>query len=242
MARHMSYGGAMDDQVGNYITENTERMLKLKEFVRYAKTNNLINESTQQVLETINENLSTIRNDIARLSGAKTYHVIAERIKETEPLELSEDQFGFSEDDLKDMFTVKRFNEEFESVLPTVNKMVAEKEHYLRRVEESAQSSILLDGELDLTEEKMLHFESSEARLGYRLSAIASLISENETLANYVSKVSKRMQEGQEINAFERNVISNVLENLTVKTEQPVSEDLRESTEFELALEKYTRV
>lgn len=242
MARHMSYGGAMDDQVGNYITENTERMLKLKEFVRYAKTNNLINESTQQVLETINENLSTIRNDIARLSGAKTYHVIAERIKETEPLELSEDQYGFSEDDLKDMFTVKRFNEEFESVLPTVNKMVAEKEHYLRRVEESAQSSILLDGELDLTEEKMLHFESSEARLGYRLSAIASLISENETLANYVSKVSKRMQEGQEINAFERNVISNVLENLTVKTEQPVSEDLRESTEFELALEKYTRV
>ena len=120
--------------------------------------------------------------------------------------------------------------------------MVAEKEHYLRRVEESAQSSILLDGELDLTEEKMLHFESSEARLGYRLSAIASLISENETLANYVSKVSKRMQEGQEINAFERNVISNVLENLTVKTEQPVSADLKESTEFELALEKYTRV
>lgn len=242
MARHMSYGGVMEDQVGSYILENTERMLKLKEFVRYAKSNNLINESTQQILETINENLSTIRNDINRLSGAKTYHVVAERIKETEPFELTEDEFGFNEEELRDMFTVKRFNEEFDAVLPTVNKMVAEKEHYLRKVEESAQSQVWLSGELDLTEEKMLQFESAEARLGYRLGAIASLISENETLANYVSKVSKRMQEGQEINAFEKSVISNVLENISVKTEQPVSEDLRECTEFELSLEKYTRL
>lgn len=242
MARHMSYGGIMEDQVGSYITENTGRLLKLKEFVRYAKTNKLINESTQQILETINENMSTIKNDISRLSGTNSYHVIVERIKETEPLELSEDQYGFNEEELRDMFTVKRFNEEFDSVLPTVNKMVAEKEHYLRKVEESSQSQVWLDGNLDLTEEKMLSFESAEARLGYRLSAVASLISENEALSSYVSKVSKRMQEGQEINAFEREVISNVLENLAVKTEQTVSEDLREATEFELSMEKYTRL
>ena len=242
MARHMSYGGVMEDQVGSYIIENTGRLLKLKEFVRYAKTNNLINENTQQILETVQENMSTIKEDISRLSGTKTYHVVAERIKETEPLELSEDQYGFNEEDLKDMFTVKRFNEEFESVLPTVNKMVAEKEHYLRKVEESSQSPILMSGNLDLTEEKLLTFESEHARLGYRLGNIASMIEENETLANYVSKVSKRMQEGQEINAFEKSVISNVLENISVKTDQPVSEDLRESREFELSLEKYTRI
>jgi hypothetical protein len=242
MARHMSYGGVMEDAVGNYITENTGRMLKLKEFVRYAKTNNLINESTTQILETINENLATIKTDIARLSGAKSYHIIAERIKETEPLELSEDQYGFNEEDLRDMFTVKSFKEEFDTLLPTVNKMIAEKDHYLRKVEESASTTIFLEGELDITEEKMLNFESQQARLGYRLGAIASLIAENETLASYVSGVSKRMQEGQEINAFERSVISNVLENLSVKTEQPISEDLRESTEYALSLEKYTRI
>jgi len=242
MARHMSYGGVMEDAVGNYIIENTGRMLKLKEFVQYAKTNNLINESTQQILETVNENLASIKHDIARLSGTNTYHVIAERIKETEPLELSEDQYGYTEDDLKDMFTVKSFSEKFESLLPTVNKMVAEKDHYLRKVEESSSSTIWVNGNLDLTEEKMLQFESEQARLGYRLGAIASLISENETLSTYISKVSKRMQQGQDINAFEHSVINNVLENLTVKTEETVSEDLKESKEFELSLEKYTRV
>lgn len=242
MARHISFGGIMEDQVGNYITEHTGRLLKLKEFVRYAKSNNLINEGTEQILETINENLSTIKHDISRLSGVKSYHVIAERIKQTEPLELSEDQYGYNEAELRDMFTVKSFNEEFDAVLPTVNKMVAEKDHYLRKVEESAQTQVWMKGSLDLTEEKMLSFESAEARMGYRLGAIASLIAENETLASYVTGVSKRMQEGQEINAFEKSVISNVLENLTVKTEAVVSEDLKESIEYELSLEKYTRL
>jgi hypothetical protein len=242
MARHMSFGGIMEDQVGNYITEHTGRLLKLKEFVRYAKNNKLINEGTEQILETINENLSTIKTDIARLSGVKSYHIIAERIKQTEPVELSEDQYGYNEAELRDMFTVKSFNEEFDSVLPTVNKMVAEKDHYLRKVEESALSQVWMKGSLDLTEEKMLSFESAEARMGYRLGAIASLISENEALASYVTGVSKRMQEGQEINAFEKSVISNVLENLTVKTEEIVAEDLKESIAYALSLEKYTRM
>lgn len=242
MARHMSFGGIMEDQVGNYITDHTGRLLKLKEFVRYAKNNKLINEGTEQILETINENLATIKHDIARLSGTKSYHVIAERIKQTEPLELSEDQYGYNEAELRDMFTVKSFNEEFDAVLPTVNKMIAEKDHYLRKVEESALAPVWMKGSLDLTEEKMLSFESAESRIGYRLGAIASLISENETLASYITSVSKRMQEGQEINAFEKSVISNVLENLTVKTESVVSEDLKESIEYELLLGKYTRL
>lgn len=242
MARHMSYGGAMDDQVGNYISECSQRLIQLREFVRYAKSNQLVNEDNARILSVVSDNVTDINEDLKRLAGTNSYRTVAERIKSSVPSELNEDQSGFNVDELKDMFTVKRFNEEFEKILPLVNHMVAERNQSLRKVEEASQQSIYISGNVNLSEQSVIEFENPQAQLGYKINSIASTIEENEDLVSFVKSVGNKMQKNEEVNAFEQQILSNVLENLVVRTPQSLAIGINESVEFEKFLDRYTRI
>jgi ATP-dependent Zn protease len=91
MARHMYEGGNMQDTIGEYIVESVSNMIKLNEFVRYARTNKLMNEASEDVVKTVKENINTLRNELKGLTGAKSYAKVSEAIAAREATVLEED-------------------------------------------------------------------------------------------------------------------------------------------------------
>lgn len=235
MARHMTEGGLMLDKVGSYIIESVSNLIQLNEFLRYAKTNKLVNEDTTDIVQTVRENVNSIRTELHRLTGVKTYESIKARIEEEGDMELQESDI----DGLRDMFTVKRFDEKFDEVLPIVNRLVQEKTQFLRRIEESAAQTIYVGPQLNNID-AIFEFANDEAQLGHKISEMASRMVENAELSNYVSKVGQKLCKEGAISAFEQEIVTNVLGNIC---EQPVQEEqtqIQESANFEEFFDKYT--
>ena len=211
MARHINEGGKIDDTVGNYIVEAVEKTKKLREFVRYAKTNKLINEGTADIVELVQENILTLTKDLHKLTGVKTYESIKSRIEESTEEILAEENM----DELRDKFTVKRFDEKFLDILPTVNSMMNEKQSFLRMLEESSEADIMLDAD-NFINDTIVEHTTTEGKMASHLHMIAASMMENEELAKFVGGIASKLNEATELTAFESTILGNVLKNVKV--------------------------
>jgi hypothetical protein len=239
MARHMVSGGTPFDMIGEHIIETTGQMVEMADFYRYVKSNRLINEDTSDVVDTLVENINSIRRDLKRFAGSKTYESIRSRVEDSKNVDIQEDDIP----DLRDMFTVKKFDERFEGVLPVLGKVIAERKGYLRRIEESSTNKVVVNNS-PISMEESLSFESDQARIGYKLGELAGRIMENDDLAGFISKISYKMSSGNSISAFESTIIRNVMANMTIlegsdKNDEYNSGELRECIEFEADMESY---
>ena len=237
MARHLSFGGSMTDKVGTYITESTTQLLKLSSFNRYVLNNRLINESSSGIVEIVKENIETLRLELRKLAGSKTYESVKARLETFEKQPLAEDDVS----QLKDLFTIRRFDEKFEEVLPIVKQLIQEKDTYHKRIEEAAGQPILLKrGTIDSA--PVFEFASNHARLGYKLNELALRIVENQELSEFITKIGSRVSKEGKINAFERAVLNQVFENATFEKAKSASAPIKESQEIEYFFNKYERV
>lgn len=238
MARHMYEGGTMVDTVGSYIIERVGQLIQLTEFYRYARSNNLINEDTSSIVETVRESISGVKTELKRLTGIKTYEAIKSRIEEQGETELNEDDTS----SLRDMFTVKKFDEKFSQVLPVVSRLVQEKNQYLTRIEEASAAPIMLRRE-GFNTTAILEFSSSMAKLGYKLSEISNRIVENEELSDYVASIGHKLCKEGAMTAFEKSVVANVLNNVRP---QQIAEsnkrEVKESKQFEQYFSKFNYI
>ena len=121
MTRHVAEGGTPYDNIGAYITKLSEESLGLTKFMRYSKSNGLMNEDTEPVIGGIKTRLNQVRESLKRMSTHKGYASVVETLGETKK-ELDEELVT----ELKDKFTVVRFDEDMESVLPYVARIVSE--------------------------------------------------------------------------------------------------------------------
>jgi hypothetical protein len=235
MAQHMAHGGIMGDKVGAYIAESTGNLLKLQSFNRYVTTNRLINEDSSSIVDTVKENIETIRTELRKLTGSKTYETVKARLETFEREALSEDDTS----GLKDLFTIRRFDEKFEGVLPIIKQMVQEKDTFHKRIEEAAAIPVMIRREA-INTTPMFEFASENARLGFKLNELALRIVENEELAGFVNKVGTKLCKEGIVNDFEKAVITQVLENLQIVEKAPVAKkEIKESTDLSVFFDKY---
>jgi len=235
MAQHMAHGGTMSDKVGSYIAENTGNLLKLQSFNRYVTTNKLINEDSSGIVETVKENIETIRTELKKLTGVKTYETVKARLETFEREALAEDDTS----QLKDLFTIRRFDEKFEEVLPIVKQLVQEKDTYHKRIEEAAANTIMLRRE-SLNTTPMFEFASENARLGFKINELALRILENDELSGFVNKIGTKLCKEGQINEFEKAVLTQVLENVQIAEKaSDVRKDIKESADLSAYFDKY---
>jgi len=121
MTRHVAEGGTPYDNIGSYITKLSEESLGLTKFMRYSKSNGLMNEDTEPVIGGIKTRLNQVREALKRMSTHRGYASVVETLGETKK-ELDEELVN----EIKDKFTVVRFDEDMESVLPYVARIVSE--------------------------------------------------------------------------------------------------------------------
>ena len=235
MAQHMAHGGTMNDKVGAYIAESTGNLLKLQSFNRYVTTNKLINEDSSGIVDTVKENIETIRTDLKKLTGVKTYETVKARIETFEREQLAEDDVS----QLKDLFTIRRFDEKFEEVLPIVKQLVQEKDTFHKRIEEAAGNSIIIRREVIGTT-PMFEFASENARLGFKISELALRITENDELAGFIGKIGTKLCKEGQVNDFEKAVLSQVFENAKVEEKkEKEKKEIKESYHLEAFFDKY---
>ena len=235
MAQHMSHGGTMNDKVGSYINESTGQLLKLQSFNRYVTTNKLINEDSSGIVETVKENIQTLRTELRKLTGSRTYETVKARLETFEREPLAEDDTS----QLKDLFTIRRFDEKFEEVLPIVKQLVQEKDTYHKRIEEAAGTLITLRRE-SLNTTPMFEFAGENARLGFKISELALRIMENDELAGFIGKIGTKLCKEGIVNDFEKAVLTQVLENVKVAETIPKTKtEIRESVDLESFYNKF---
>ena len=234
MAQHMAHGGTFSDKVGTHIMESTGNLLKLQSFNRYVTNNKLINEDSSGIVETVKENIQTIRTELKKLTGSKTYETVKARLETYEREQLAEDDVS----QLKDLFTIRRFDEKFEEVLPIVKQLVQEKDTFLKRIEESASSVVRLRREA-ISATPMFEFASENAKLGYKISELALRIVENDELAGFLGKIGTKICKEGQVNDFEKAVLSQVLENAKVDEEDKERKDIKECVELENFFNKF---
>jgi hypothetical protein len=234
MAQHMAHGGAMTDKVGAYITESTGNLLKLQSFNRYVTTNKLINEDSSGIVETVKENIETLRTELKKLTGVKTYETVKARLETFEREALAEDDTS----QLKDLFTIRRFDEKFEGVLPIIKQLVQEKDTFHKRIEEAAANVIRITSK-QINSTPMFEFASEQSRIGFLLNQFALRIVENEELAGFVNKVGTKLCKEGAVNDFEKAVISQVLENLQIVEKQSTKKEIKESLDIDTYFNRY---
>lgn len=234
MAQHMAHGGTMGDKVGSYISESTGNLLKLQSFNRYVTTNKLINEDSSGIVETVKENIETIRTELRKLTGVKTYETVKARLETFERETLAEDDVS----GLKDLFTIRRFDEKFEEVLPIVKQLVQEKDTFHKRIEEAAGNVVMLRREA-INTTPMFEFASENARLGFKLNELALRILENDELAGFVNKIGTKLCKEGHVNDFEKAVLTQVLENVKIEEKVKAQQEIKESKDLAAHFDKY---
>jgi hypothetical protein len=229
MAQHMAHGGSMNDKVGAYISESTGNLLKLQSFNRYVTTNKLINEDSSGIIETVKENIETLRSELKKLTGVKTYETAKARLETFEREALAEDDTS----GLKDLFTIRRFDEKFEEVLPIVKQLVQEKDTYHKRIEEAAGAIVMVRREA-ISTTPMFEFAGENARLGFKINELALRVMENDELAGFINKIGTKLCKEGTVNDFEKAVLTQVFENLKVEEASVKSKtDIKESVDLE---------
>lgn len=234
MAQHMAHGGMMNDKVGIYIVENTGNLLKLQSFNRYVTTNKLINEDSSCIVETVKENIETIRTELKKLTGVKTYETVKARLETFEREALSEDDTS----QLKELFTIRRFDEKFEGVLPIIKQLVQEKDTFHKRIEEAAANTVVVRREA-INTTPMFEFASENARLGFKLNELSLRILENDELAGFVNKIGTKLCKEGTVNDFEKAVLAQVLENIQIEVKSESRKDIQESIDLSAFFDKY---
>lgn len=235
MAQHMAHGGTMGDKVGTYISESTGNLLKLQSFNRYVTTNKLINEDSSGIIETVKENIETIRTELRKITGVKTYETVKARLETFEREALSEDDTST----LKDLFTIRRFDEKFEGVLPIIKQLVQEKDTFHKRIEEAAAGTVLIRRE-SINTTPMFEFASENARLGFKINELALRIMENDELSGFVNKIGTKLCKEGTVNDFEKAVLAQVLENVQIAERAAVeNKDIKESLDLSSYFDRY---
>lgn len=235
MAQHLAHGGAVSDKVGSYIYESTEQLLKLQSFNRYVTTNKLINEDSSGIIETVKENINTLKLELKKLTGVKTYETVKARLETFEREPLAEDDVS----QLKDLFTIRRFDEKFEGVLPIIKQLVQEKDTYHKRIEEAASSVVRVRRE-SINTTPMFEFASENARLGFKLNELSYRLIENAELSEFVNKAGNKLCKDGTLNEFEKAVLSQVLENIEVESSGASEQkEIKESIEISRHFDKY---
>lgn len=229
-ARHVSNGGNINDTVGQYIFEQSSRFFKLKEFLKYAKVNSLINESTYDTIRAVKESMYSIKLTLESLSKPKKYEITKARVLEHD---LKSDLLESEVDAIKDQFTVKRFDEKFNDVLPLINKANDTRKQFIEHVSQISTMAIPLSRPLS-ENSNLVEFTSAESALTFKLNDLKGAL-QDSYLVKFVTETIEKVNTNT-VSSFDVTVIENIIRNSFVA--EPTNVELHENliTKFMLSI------
>lgn len=145
MARHVSEGGSMSDNLGQHILEMSQEVTKLRPFKSSMKRRTFEDAETQQMVEAAFEYHGVLNNTLKKMSGKRGYNEYKENFKSEQPL-----MDDYDEQDLKERFVKRTYNDKVDDALPVIHKAYnMKKENKFAQQFESWANSVIDEGNWD---------------------------------------------------------------------------------------------
>lgn len=225
MANHIRYGGNFQDSVSKYICEQSTILQKLNEFIKYTKENHLVNESTQDTILVVKESINSIKSTFHSLMKPRSYSIVKERILTHDLTE----EYESDVTDIRDMFTVKLFNEELNDVLPYINKRRSDRQKFFEHITDLSLLPVALSSELT---NNLLEFTNKKSKLQYFISNLQESVKDS-VLRAYLETLDSKI-ENNLINKYDVGIIENILDNCFVDVGFKEGSNLVEESELSI--------
>lgn len=230
LARHVNENGNFNDEIAKIITETSTRFVKLKEFQRYIKNNQLINESNLTLLESIFKRMNVIKENLRKFVFEGNYDNF------TKFLATESQQYDTNTDQLRDRFTIKKFDEQFQEILPLLGNIITEREKYESELLEEVKNDVWIRS---VPTVNGLTFENSNDKLKFYVNEIKSIF-ENQKIQNFFEGVSDKLNKNKSMSRFETGLVKEVMKKVKVKKPAPSKAGTLE-TKLEESIEQLFR-
>ena len=127
MARHVSEGGSIDDEIGSDITEMVHEMSAMAHFVREAKRRQFEDSETDSMAKSAVRRYGELKSRLKHLGGKRGYDSYKEGFT---PAPMVEDDIDV--DALRERFVKKIYDDRFNEALPYVYRAYKEQQESIR--------------------------------------------------------------------------------------------------------------
>ena len=251
MARHVHAGGKPHDEVGEAIVNLSDQLAKLKEVTKFARRFSQVQEQAADVLPLVNDKIANIKNTIHKLTTATGYSEFKESYKASETVEPTIEAL----EELKNKFTVTKFDEKIGEVLPLLQSIMdeakQEQDNSSQAMAQRIMAKIKSGDPVDMHQpnatqqeydpEKVGAFTNKDAKVAYRLSDLASKIKDDE-MSVFLARLSdkftqyatdpniqmkiKQDPETYQIQNWEKETAKAIIQGVKMKTVKPEPEAL----------------
>tara|TARA_B100001094_G_scaffold282245_1_gene294227 strand:- start:411 stop:1646 length:1236 start_codon:yes stop_codon:yes gene_type:complete len=229
MARHVHNGGNPFDQVGHSINEMVENITDLSQFVRYVDRKGLVNEENNEYVQIAKESISTMRQNLKQLSGAKSYAKAVDTIDAMNTLTLSED-----EQDLSSLFTEKHVDNTVQSAFPSINRLVNIQRSVAEYIENSIENNRF---SVPAINEDAVEFPNKKSEIAHKLNTISESI-DDKILKEFINNTTVKILKDQKLDEFTVNMVKKLISKVNEKVESNIDQDLVEFVDFTEKLNK----
>lgn len=204
MARHLENGGAVYDSIGTQINEMATEYRQLREFLRYVRSEKLVNEGNSAYVALALETCAHIRQTFHSLMGSKGYAAAVDRLAAGPVVELNED------DGLKDHFTQNHLDPQVEAAFGSLRRAAARR-HAFESAITAAVSKERFENLRDLLQETDgMEFEQPHMRLSHQVSRL-SQAAQSDTLRGYLHDLSQKISAGGQLGQFDYGTLKSCL-------------------------------
>lgn len=143
MARHISNGGSITDDIGSCITEMVTEMSDLSVFVRKMRNRTFEDAETTGMVEASIERYNRVHNQLVHMRGSRGYQAFVENFQPDTTI--MEDDYDI--DALKERFVQRVFDDRLSEALPYVyraykNKQLSMENSYIAELENWANQLV----------------------------------------------------------------------------------------------------
>lgn len=237
MAKHVSMGGTPYDEIGESILSMCTEIMECNEFVRHIKSNKLVNEGNENVVEAVRARLTELKSTVRNLQTTKGYsgfEVVAEEKENEKQVDIAQ-QFLYNTFETADMdavlSTVARIVKERDNMKDINKAKVVELFSMIKDKEDFSMNIDVNDPEHPDNEDpaKYQGQHGKAAKLSAMLSFLAKA-SKNDQAFNLLAHISTAVHDlPQDQLKLVRNMVDYLADLAPAATEQQASENIAES-------------
>ena len=233
MTRHVQAGGNPFDEVGQSITNISERLSKIREVLNIIRRSPAIQEQAASVVTSLNYNQDRLRETIKKLMTGVGYDAYVENYAKAETKEYDQDTL----DSMKEKFTVTNIENKITDLLPMIQEIhdeeINDTDSLRKRVQAKLNEPVEMHSPSDSQKaygSDIVKYKTTADAIRHRIGELAQLVKDDE-ISVFLSRMHDKLT-GADDEPMSKDDVSTVRAILDkVKKDEPKAVANAESTE-----------
>ena len=234
MTRHVQAGGNPFDEVGQSITNISERLSKIREVLNIIRRSPAIQEQAASVVTSLNYNQDRLRETIKKLMTGVGYDAYVENYAKAETKEYDQDTL----DSMKEKFTVTNIENKITDLLPMIQEIhdeeINDTDSLRKRVQAKLNEPVEMHPPSDSQKaygSDIVKYKTTADAIRHRIGELAQLVKDDE-ISVFLSRMHDKLT-GADDEPMSKEDVSTVRAILDkVKKDEPKAVANAESTEI----------